>query len=273
MNGIINKVVSAVVCTALVLSFLPSRVALGESSDLSVRSGSDGVDNRFDESANTDAATIGADQGFDSESVSESAMDELFESGRESGRAHPSDFSEGAVEGDRLSSSLFALDGPSSRCVVDGVYELSSAVDESRALDIPGGSLEDCARAQLWSSNGSLAQRFRFSYDEVSGFYTITNIGSGKVLDAAGGSRDDGTIVQQYVANGTAAQLWGVKPDGDGVVIYSAIDAGQVIDVTEAQAFDGAGIQLYGANGTYAQRWKLTELKSVEGGRSINDGV
>lgn len=79
MNGIINKVVSAVVCTALVLSFLPSRVALGESSDLSVRSGSDGVDNRFDESANTDAATIGADQGFDSESVSESAMDELFD--------------------------------------------------------------------------------------------------------------------------------------------------------------------------------------------------
>lgn len=273
MNGIINKVVSAVVCTALVLSFLPSRVALGESSDLSVRSGSDGVDNRFDESANTDAATIGADQGFDSESVSESAMDELFESGRESGRAHPSDFSEGAVEGGRLSSSLFALDGPSSRCVVDGVYELSSAVDESRALDIPGGSLEDCARAQLWSSNGSLAQRFRFSYDEVSGFYTITNIGSGKVLDAAGGSRDDGTIVQQYAANGTAAQLWGVKPDGDGFVIYSAIDAGQVIDVTEAQAFDGAGIQLYGANGTYAQRWKLTELKSVEGGRSINGGV
>lgn len=64
MNGIINKVVSAVVCTALVLSFLPSRVALGESSDLSVRSGSDGVDNRFDEPANTDAATIGQIRGL-----------------------------------------------------------------------------------------------------------------------------------------------------------------------------------------------------------------
>lgn len=42
------------------------------------------------------------------------------------------------------------------------------------------------------------AQRFAFSYDDETGFYTITNVGSSKVLDAAGGSASNGTAVQQY---------------------------------------------------------------------------
>ena len=175
------------------------------------------------------------------------------------------DISEVAEEGetedsmaDNLPSGnaeVIDLSVSSPRVLPDGVYEVSSAVDGSKALDIAGGSDEDCARLQLWPANSTPAQRFRLSYDEASGFYTVANVGSGKVLDAAAGRWEDGTAVQQYSANGTAAQLWSVEPDGDGYRICSALNPSQVLDVPGADASDGAGVQLYGANGTAAQRW------------------
>ena len=162
---------------------------------------------------------------------------------------------------------------PSPRPLADGVYELRSALDGSKALDIAGGSAGDCARAQLWESNATPAQRFRLSYDEAAGFYTVVNVGSGKALDAVAGRWEDGTAVQQYSANGTAAQLWSIEPDGDGYRVCSALNPSQVLDVPGADASAGAGIQLYGANGTAAQRWELKEVKPVEGGRTIDDGL
>ena len=148
----------------------------------------------------------------------------------------------------------------SPRVLADGVYEVSSAIDGAKALDIAGGSRDDGARLQLWSPNSTPAQRFRVAYDEASGFYSVENIGSGKVLDAAAGRWEDGTAVQQYAANGTAAQLWSIEPDGDGYRVCSALNRSQVLDVPGADASDGAGIQLYGANGSLAQRWSFKRV-------------
>ena len=139
----------------------------------------------------------------------------------------------------------------------DGVYTITSALDESKVLDVYGGSFENCAKVQLWDSNNTSAQRFRFTYDEVSGFYEIVNVDSGKALDAASGMWVDGTVVQQYSPNGTAAQMWTVEPDGEGYRICSVLNRGQALDVPCADASDGVGIQLYSANGTAAQRWNL----------------
>lgn len=148
----------------------------------------------------------------------------------------------------------------SPRVLADGVYEVSSAIDGAKALDIAGGSRDDGARLQLWSPNSTPAQRFRVAYDEASGFYSVENIGSGKVLDAAAGRWEDGTAVQQYAANGTAAQLWSIEPDGDGYRVCSALNRSQALDVPGADASDGAGIQLYGANGSLAQRWSFKRV-------------
>lgn len=148
----------------------------------------------------------------------------------------------------------------SPRVLADGVYEVSSAIDGAKALDIAGGSRDDGARLQLWSPNSTPAQRFRVACDEASGFYSVENIGSGKVLDAAAGRWEDGTAVQQYSANGTAAQLWSIEPDGDGYRVCSALNRSQVLDVPGADASDGAGIQLYGANGSLAQRWSFKRV-------------
>ena len=160
------------------------------------------------------------------------------------------------------------------RTVADGVYVVSSAVDPSKVLDIEGGSSSDRARLQVYGSNMTQAQRFAFSYDDETGFYTITNVGSSKVLDAAGGSASNGTAVQQYSPNGTLAQRWIVSRDGDGLRICSAAAPSQVLDLTGRSTADGAKVQLWESSGGSNQRFSLLSTSpEVEGGRTIADGV
>lgn len=143
------------------------------------------------------------------------------------------------------------------RAVADGVYVVSAAADPSKVLDIEGGSLSDGARLQVYGTNMTQAQAFRFDYDEETGFYTITNEGSGKVLDAAGGSTSNGTRVQQYAPNGTLAQRWIVSRDGDGVRICSAAAPSQVLDLTGRSSSDGTKVQLWSSSGGSNQLFRL----------------
>lgn len=149
------------------------------------------------------------------------------------------------------------------KTVEDGEYVLASCLDSSKVADVRNGSMAACAPLQLWSANGTDAQRFRFEYDSSTGFYTITSVKSGKVLDAAGGSCVNGTSVQQYNPNGTIAQRWIVKAVRDGYVICSAKDPGQVIDVSAASKENGAKIQLYSSNGSNAQVWSLGSVSAA----------
>ena len=143
------------------------------------------------------------------------------------------------------------------RAVADGVYVVSSAADPSKVLDVEGGSPSDGARLQVYGSNMTKAQQFDFSYDDETGFYTITNVGSGKVLDAAGGSTSNGTAVQQYSSNGTLAQRWIVSRDGDGLKICSAAAPSQVLDLTGRSSADGTKVQLWESSGSSNQRFNL----------------
>ena len=150
------------------------------------------------------------------------------------------------------------------RTVADGVYVVSSAADPSKVLDIEGGSSSDRARLQVYGSNMTQAQRFAFSYDDETGFYTITNVGSSKVLDAAGGSASNGTAVQQYSPNGTLAQRWIVSRDGDGLRICSAAAPSQVLDLTGRSTADGAKVQLWESSGGSNQRFSLYPVSHEE---------
>ena len=143
------------------------------------------------------------------------------------------------------------------RVVADGVYVVSAAADPSKVLDVEGGSLSDGARLQVYGTNMTQAQAFRFDYDEETGFYTIANEGSGKVLDAAGGSTSNGTRVQQYAPNGTLAQRWIVSRDGDGVRICSAAAPSQVLDLTGRSSSDGTKVQLWSSSGGSNQLFRL----------------
>lgn len=277
MDALANKVARFIVSAALFTSFVPGQLAFAESHDVQEEVHAEQTDlagASFDYAAPIENGQQGVDVSADL--VDEASGELASKDDQDATRDAPvgtSDFEAVISELTPQAHENEEIVTPSSRSVADGVYEVTSALDMSKALDISGGSLDDCTRVQLWSANASRAQRFRFIYDEASGFYSITNIGSGKALDAAGGSSANGTAVQQYGSNGTLAQLWAVELDGDGYRICSAIDAEQVLDVPGAAANDGTTLQLYRANGTAAQRWCLNEIKPVKGGRSVDDGV
>ena len=159
-------------------------------------------------------------------------------------------------------SQSFSLEPASGqRTVPDGTYVVSTGLDRGKVLDVSGGSVSDSARIQIYESNMTNAQAFRFTFDEKTGYYEIANVGSGKVLDAAGGSSADGTRVQQYSSNGTMAQRWSVVADGDGYRVCSALDDSKVLDVKWASTANGTDVQLYGANGSAAQRFYLSSTE------------
>ena len=159
-------------------------------------------------------------------------------------------------------SQSFSLEPASGqRTVPDGTYVVSTGLDRGKVLDVSGGSVSDSARIQIYESNMTNAQAFRFTFDEKTGYYEIANVGSGKVLDAAGGSSADGTRVQQYSSNGTMAQRWSVVADGDSYRVCSALDDSKVLDVKWASSANGTDVQLYGANGSAAQRFYLSSTE------------
>ena len=178
-----------------------------------------------------------------------------------------------ALSADR--SQSFSLEPASGqRTVPDGTYVVSTGLDRGKVLDVSGGSVSDSARIQIYESNMTNAQAFRFTFDEKTGYYEIANVGSGKVLDAAGGSSADGTRVQQYSSNGTMAQRWSVVADGDGYRVCSALDDSKVLDVKWASSANGTDVQLYGANGSAAQRFYIYDRSPVVvSSKSIDDGV
>lgn len=154
------------------------------------------------------------------------------------------------------------------RTVEDGLYEVRTLAAPDKGLDIAGASSANGANVQIYTANGSAAQRFAVAYDEASGYYTLRNVASGKLLDVTNASPDDGANVQQYAANGGAAQLWSVEAVTGGYVIRSGC-SGKVLDLQWGGTENGTNVWQYAANGTPAQTWTFKQAP----GRVIEDGV
>ena len=142
------------------------------------------------------------------------------------------------------------------RTLPDGCFTIASALGASKVLDISGGSKSDGANVQIYSSNGTDAQKFYLNYSG-GGRYRITNVKSGKVLDITGGSPASGANVQQYSSNGTNAQQWSAVYAGNGSYTFRSA-FGTVLDVAGGQSASGTNVQAYVSNGTAAQRFTVS---------------
>ncbi len=153
--------------------------------------------------------------------------------------------------------------------VSDGVYIINAASDESgkMVLDVNGASFNNGANVQIYEKNQSYAQRFYFQIDS-QGFYTITNLGSGKVLDVAGAGIIPTTNIQQYVSNSTDAQKWAIFKDDEFGCIYLVNKfTGLALDVSWGKYSNGNNVWGYTFNRTEGQRWTLTESDFIEDGQ------
>ncbi|MER7948794.1 ricin-type beta-trefoil lectin domain protein [Streptomyces sp. NPDC096079] len=114
-----------------------------------------------------------------------------------------------------------------------------------KCLDVAGGATADGTPVQLYTCNGTAAQRWTLAADG-----TVRALG--KCLDVTGAGTADGTKVQLYACNGTGAQRWSYDPTTHDVVNTAA---GKCLDVTGNSSADGTRTQIWTCTGAANQKW------------------
>ena len=159
-------------------------------------------------------------------------------------------------------SQLFVVSCSGVTVPVDTAVIIKSAGNANLVFDVPGASMANGTRIQLYAANGTNAQRFRFR-KIGNGTYGIANVNSGKVLDVYGGSTSNGAVLQQYGSNNTVAQQWTVRDYGSGKISLISVNANKAIDVPGANYASSVALQLYAPNGTAAQQWVIAKPKTM----------
>ncbi|MFF3609830.1 ricin-type beta-trefoil lectin domain protein [Streptomyces sp. NPDC002463] len=114
-----------------------------------------------------------------------------------------------------------------------------------KCLDVAGAATADGTPVQLYTCNGTAAQRWTLSADG-----TVRALG--KCLDVTGAGTADGTKVQLYTCNGTGAQRWSYDPGTHDVVNTAA---NKCLDVTGNTSADGTRTQIWTCTGGTNQKW------------------
>ncbi|MDR1183818.1 MAG: RICIN domain-containing protein [Coriobacteriales bacterium] len=145
-----------------------------------------------------------------------------------------------------------------SRPLANGVYTVGSAASSVRFVDIEGASRNNGAAAILWSKNAGDNQKFRFTYNANTGYYSITAAHSGRALDVYGASTVSGARVIQWSPHSDFNQQWRiVSATGGTYAIYSA-PTGLALDVNGGSTAAGASLIMWPYHGGANQRWILS---------------
>lgn len=155
-------------------------------------------------------------------------------------------------------SQLFVVSSSDVNIATGVSMIITSVANKKLVTDVTGASTVNGARVQLYSSNNTNAQKYRFE-SIGNGTYKIVNVNSGKVLDVSSGSTANGAALQQYTSNNTVAQQWTVRNYGSGKIVLVSVNANKAVDIPGGNAVQQAQLQLYSPNGTVAQQWLVAK--------------
>ncbi|MFJ5037332.1 ThuA domain-containing protein [Streptomyces parvulus] len=115
-----------------------------------------------------------------------------------------------------------------------------------KCLDVDNSMTADGTKIQLWTCNGTAAQRWTRADDG-----TLTALG--KCLDVSGGGSADGTKIQLWTCNGSGAQKW--APQSDGTVRNP--QSAKCLDASGGTWNDGTPVHLWTCHTGANQKWVL----------------
>lgn len=143
-------------------------------------------------------------------------------------------------------SATPATPATSAKPATSATSATSLSVDSNRGfcIDLPSGSTTNSTYPQLYSCNGTDAQKW--SYDTVN--KAIVHIPSKKCLDIPNNNSVNGAKIQLYDCNQTAAQRW----EQIGKTFKAN---GKCLDIPGSNINNGQTLQLYDCNGTAAQNF------------------
>jgi glucose/arabinose dehydrogenase len=115
-----------------------------------------------------------------------------------------------------------------------------------KCLDVDNAQTADGTKAQIWTCNGSAAQRWTVPADG-----TLRALG--KCLDVSGGGGADGTRIQLWTCNGSGAQRWAAQSDGT----VRNPQSGKCLDASGGTWNDGTPVHLWTCHANTNQKWTL----------------
>ena len=139
--------------------------------------------------------------------------------------------------------------------VPNGTYVIKSALNQDYVLDIDGASSANGANAQLYQANGTAAQAFSLTW--LNGYYTVSNLGSGKYLDMDNGSSQNGANVEQQGTNVRDSSRWSLVENGDGSFTFVNFASGTCMSAASSSAENYVNVQGTERSEASGQRWFL----------------
>lgn len=147
--------------------------------------------------------------------------------------------------------------------IPDGLYRVSSQLDNKLVVDVKSSSLSAGANIQLWTSNNALAQKWYVENEAggirlrsaCSGLYATADSATGNVCQRA--RVDDGS------------QLWKPMLSRGGYALQSVLTA-KMLDVQSGRAVPGANVRTTNANGSSAQAFSFVSDESFYASTAIS---
>lgn len=147
--------------------------------------------------------------------------------------------------------------------IPDGLYRISSKLDNKLVVDVKSSSLSAGANIQLWTSNNALAQKWYVENEPggirlrsaCSGLYATVDSATGNVCQRA--RVDDGS------------QLWKPTLSKGGYALQSVLTA-KMLDVQSGRAVPGANVRTTNANGSSAQAFSFVSDESFYASTAIS---
>ena len=153
----------------------------------------------------------------------------------------------------------------------EGIYTIKSALANDKVIDVDNGGTKNKTNVQLYSSNGTNAQKWYVKPID-NGYYEITTVlNNNLALDVDNAGKKNKTNVQVYAKNGTDAQKWIIKDAGGGYYYIISKCNGLYVDVYDAKTANKTNIQMWNGNGTKAQKFKFIE--EITGSQTLEDGL
>lgn len=148
-------------------------------------------------------------------------------------------------------------------------YVIKCSENKSYAMDVSGGKGVSGTNVQIYSVNGSNAQRWVFiPKDPVPlGTYLIRSaLDTNAVLDVCGASSANGANIQLYGENDGNNQIWRVQEYSSGLMTLYCVGSGKVMSVGANSPKNGQNVQQWVGYQGHPFKW----YAEPSGSMSIN---
>ena len=154
---------------------------------------------------------------------------------------------------------------------LDGIYTISTIINNNFGLDVTGRSELEGTNIELWKLSEKNHQRFYFQ-NLGDGIYTIQAVHSGKYVTLNYNNDTNEANVEQSSFNNTDKQKWMIKKDISGYYYIISKYNGLYLTVDGA-VINGTNINLKSIVNNNSQKFNLNKIETKKGEKTIESGV